>query len=132
MIAAPREGHLDQVFHMFAFLKNHHNGVMVFDPTEPTIEEHLFPSQDWSASPYGDDPEVLPLNMPDPRGEGVIVRAFVDPDHAGDHINRRLRTGFIIFVNSAPVFWFSKKQGCVETSSFGAEFIAMRQCCEHI
>ena len=30
MMALPREGHLDAVFHMFAFLKRKHNGVMSF------------------------------------------------------------------------------------------------------
>ena len=32
MMALMREGHLDAVFHMFAFLKRKHNGVIVFDP----------------------------------------------------------------------------------------------------
>ena len=60
------------------------------------------------------------------------MRAFVDSDHAGDTVTRRSRTGFLIFLNSAPIYWYSKKQGSVETSSFGAEFIAMKQCCEYI
>ena len=60
------------------------------------------------------------------------MRAFVDSDHAGDTATRRSRTGYIIFLNSAPIYWFSKKQTCVETSSFGSEFIAMKQCCEYI
>ena len=32
----------------------------------------------------------------------------------------------------APVFWFSKKQTTVETSSFGSEFVAMKNCTEYI
>ena len=35
MMTLPREGHIDAVFHMFAFMKRKHNGVIVFDPTEP-------------------------------------------------------------------------------------------------
>ena len=132
MMALPREGHLDQLFHMFAFLKGNHNGVMVFDPTEPTIDESQFPDQDWSASPYAGSTEELPPNMCEPRGVGMTMRAFVDSDHATDTTNRRSRTGFIIFLNSAPIYWYSKKQTSVETSSFGAEFIAMKQCCEYI
>ena len=132
MMAMPREGHLDQLFHMFAFLKCNHNGVMVFDPTEPTIDESLFPEQDWSATPYSGSKEELPPNMCEPRGIGMTMRAFVDSDHATDTTNRRSRTGFIIFLNSAPIYWYSKKQTSVETSSFGAEFIAMKQCCEYI
>jgi hypothetical protein len=60
------------------------------------------------------------------------MRAFVDSDHAGDSVTRRSRTGFMIFLNSSPIYWFSKKQTSVETSTFGSEFIAMKQCCEYI
>jgi hypothetical protein len=50
----------------------------------------------------------------------------VDSDHAGDKAIRRSLTGFIIYLNSAPVVWYSKMQGTVETSVFGADFVAMR------
>ena len=70
--------------------------------------------------------------MTEARGVGMTMRAFVDSDHAGDITTRRSRTGFMIFLNGAPIYWFSKKQTSVETSSFGSEFIAMKACCEYI
>ena len=51
MVALPREGHLDAVFHMFAFLKRKHNDVIVFDLTKPEIDINKFPREDWSATP---------------------------------------------------------------------------------
>ena len=54
MMALPREGHLDVVFHMFAFLKRKHNGVIFFDPTEPEIDINKFPREYCSATPYGE------------------------------------------------------------------------------
>ena len=132
MMAMPRQGHLEQLYHMFAYLKIKHNSSMVFDPTEPDIDDTQFPKEDWTASAYGDCREELPPNMPDPKGVGFTMRAFVDSDHAGELTTRRSRTGFIIFLNSAPIFWFSKRQTSVETSSFGSEFVAMKQCCEYI
>ena len=60
------------------------------------------------------------------------MSTYVDSDHAGDTITCRSRTGFIVYLNSSPIFWFSKKQGGIETSSFGSEFIAMKQCCVYI
>ena len=66
------------------------------------------------------------------RGFGFIIRAYVDSDHAGDSVTRRSRTGFIVFCNSAPIYWTSKKQGSIETCSFGSEFIAMKNCCEYL
>jgi hypothetical protein len=51
---------------------------------------------------------------------------FVDSDHAGDKLTQRSRTGFFIFVYGAPVLWMLKKQATIETSVFGAEFVAMK------
>ena len=54
MMAFPREGHVDAVFRIFSFLKRKHNGVIVFDPTEPEIDINKFPCEYWSATPYGE------------------------------------------------------------------------------
>ena len=60
------------------------------------------------------------------------MRAYVDADHAGDKLTQRSRTGYIVFLNIAPIYWLSKKQASIQTSSFGSEFIAMKQCCEFV
>ena len=52
---------------------------------------------------------------------------FVNNDYAGDIIFCRSRSGFLIYVNSTLVQWFSKKQSTVETSVFDAEFVATKQ-----
>ena len=132
-LALPRQGHLNALFHIFTYLRSHHNSELVFDPTEPVIDENLFQRRDWSASEYGlKMQEVLPHNMPEPRGFGFTIRAFVDADYAGDSTTRYSRTGYIVFLNSSPIYWLSKKQGGVETSSFGSEFMAMKMCTEYI
>ena len=70
--------------------------------------------------------------MPEPRGLGLTILAHVDSDHAGDEVTLPSRTGFIIFLNNAPICWSPKKQVGVETSIFGSKFIAMKQCCEYL
>ena len=70
--------------------------------------------------------------MPEPRGLGVTVLSKVDADHASNTVTRRSRTGYFVWLNSALVYWFSKKQTSVESASFGSEFTAMKQCCEYI
>ena len=37
-----------------------------------------------------------------------------------------LTLGVLIFVNRAPIIWYSKRQNTVESSTFGSEFTAMR------
>jgi len=125
-LAMPREGHLDAVFHLFNYLEKRHNARIVFDPCYPTIDMTSFKECDWSSF-YGNVQEAIPPNAPEPRGKDVDLRMFVDSDHAGDKRTRRSRTGFIIFLNMAPIVWFSKKQATIETSVFGAEFVAMKQ-----
>ena len=133
-LALPREGHLEQVPHMFACLKSHHNAELVFDPSDPAIDESEFERRDWTSTEFGhlDGKEVLPPKMPEPRGVGFVMRAKVDADHASDTATRRSRTGFVVHLNSALVCWWSKKQNSVESSSFGSEFVAMKQCCEYL
>jgi hypothetical protein len=70
--------------------------------------------------------------MPKPRGRGVTSTAFVDASHGQDKKTRRSHTGFVIFINRAPIIWFSKQQTTVETSTFSSKFIALKTCMEHI
>ena len=132
-LALPREGHLEQLFHIFAYLKKKHNTEMVFDPSYPVIDKAKFERQDWSNTVYGDElKEDLPPDMPKSRGFGFITTVYVDADHAGDTITRRSRTGFLVYCNKALVHWMSKKQTSIETSSFGSEFCAMKMATEYV
>ena len=96
-LALPREGHLTELFHVFAYLKKHLNTEMVFDPSEPEIDMDSFQRQDWSYSIYstpGEElKEALPPNMPKPLGKAFTIRCFVDADHAGESLTHRSRTG---------------------------------------
>jgi hypothetical protein len=121
--AAPREGHLAAVMHIFAWMKCHTRSRVVLDPEYPTHEEA--DQQDWSEF-YPDAEELLPPDMPEPLGNPVKMTTFVDSDHAGDKVTRRSRTGVLVFLNRAPIVWYSKKQASIETSSFGSEFTAMK------
>ena len=131
-LALPRKGHLEEVYHIFGYLKKHHNAEMPFDPTEPEIDMSQFERQDWSMSIYGDVDEELPPNMPKPLGKSMKMRVYVDSDHAGESLTRRSRTGFIVFLNNAPIYWMSKKQTTCETSTFGSEFNAMKAAVEYV
>ena len=133
-LALPRAGHLKEVLHIFAYLKKHHNSEMVFDPTPVQFDRSLFERQDWSFSQYGCEEmvEELPDGMPDPLGQPMTMRVYVDSDHAGDMLTRRSRTGYVVLLNGAPIYWNSKKQTSCETSTFGSEFVAMKQATEYV
>ena len=89
-LTLPREDHLRKVFQIFAYLKTKNNGELVFDPSQPDWwkdREGMFPKMDWKGTPYPQNEDCLkeeiPENAPESRGNGMIVSAFVDSDHAG-------------------------------------------------
>jgi hypothetical protein len=110
-LALPRRGHMDQFLHIFAYLKVHHNAEIVLDPSNPVIDENAFASRDWTTSEFGhvQGKEELPGNQPEPRGLGFTIRSKVDADHASDTVTRHSRTGFLVWINCALVYWMSKK-----------------------
>ena len=130
-MAMPREGHMEAVFRVFAYLKARHNLCMVFDPTYLSIDKTKLQEHEWKCL-YGDVKEAIPNNCPKPLRREVDLRMFVDSDHATDETTRRSRTGYFIYVNSALVNRLSKKQATIETSVFGAEFVAMKQGVEAV
>jgi hypothetical protein len=121
----PCKGHLDALLHAFAYLKSKHNAQLVLDPTYPTIDMSKFIECDWKHF-YGDMNEAIPPRAPELRGKEVDIRLFVNADHARDRLTRCSCTGFVIFLNMAPIMWYSKQQPTIETSVFGAEFVAMK------
>ena len=125
-VAMPREGHLEQVLHIVGYLKQHPKLRILFDDYVPRLKEKWFKSYDWIDF-YRDAAEAIPPNMPEPRGRDATITCFVDANHAGDMANRRSQTGVLIFMNQAPIHWYSKQQTTVETSTFGSEFCAMKR-----
>ena len=135
-LAFPRTGHLNQALHMFKYLDIHTESELTFDPKLYSIDTNVLNEADEKikamSSLYVDAKEELPPNAPKPRGKSVQVNCFVDSDHAGDKITRRSHTGILLYLNSAPISWFSKKQTTVESSTYGSEFVALRLASEQI
>ena len=133
--ASPRQGDLEQVIDIYGYLKKYEKLTLYFDPQIPAIADvadfdgnkpEAFKEQ------YRDAEEQVPVNMPKPRGRMVTTTAYVDASHAANKMTRRSHTGFILFVNRAPISWYSKRQNTVESSAFSSEFIALRTCMESI
>ena len=130
-MALPRKGHLEQVYHVFRYLKTHSKRRLFFDPQHPDIDKHGFSTYEWYDF-YRDAKEQVPNDMPPPRGSAVSTHCFVDVDHASNTVTQRSQTEILIFLNRALIVWYSKRQNTVETSTFGSEFIAMRTAVEHL
>jgi hypothetical protein len=120
----PRWGHLYQVFHIFGYLKHNKRSSIIFDEQQVPWNEADFPKHDWTDF-YKDVKEPIPPKAPPPRGNAVQINCFVDADHAGNKITWRSQTGILIFINRAPILWYSKAQN---TLSFQPSDLRSRLC----
>lgn len=130
--ANPRQGHLVLALHLFGYLKKYTSRSLVMNSFPLDVAEEL---QQESFHPdflddYPDATEEIGNNYPQPYGRSLQTSVFFDADHAHDHKTRRSISGLIIFVGSTPVSWSSKRQGCIATSTYCAEFVSMRSAVE--
>ncbi len=107
--------------HIMAYLGLYHDKCLCIDPTYPEIDDDQFPVTDWKDF-YGDITETIPPNAPKPPGKPVDLCMF---NHAGDKQTRCSYSGFLIYVNTALVDWYSWQQATIKTRVFGTESVAM-------
>ena len=67
-----------------------------------------------------------------PKGKPVWTSTFVDANLMHDFTTGRSATGVLHMLNQTPMDWFSKRQGQVETATYGSEFVAARTATEQI
>ena len=81
------EGNLIEVFQTLSFLNSKKNGVTVFYPAYPQINQIQFPTEDYSATTYSPCREDVPSKAPAPADISFTMTAFVDSDHADDSVS---------------------------------------------
>ena len=102
----PHIGHLEQVIHMFSYLKLHPKRNISFDAAHPSIDERRFKKYDWYDF-YCGAKEAIPLDCPEPLGNSISTHCFVNADVAGNLMSRKIQTVVLIFCNRAPIIWHS-------------------------
>ena len=98
----------------------------VHDPSSRDVDHSVFMKCDWTRY-YWNVKEAVIMKAPAQRWKEVDICIFVDSDHAVDKKLCRSRSDFLIYVNTDLVQWYLKKQSTVETSVFGAMFVAVKQ-----
>ena len=131
--ACPREYHLKLALGMFEYLKKFPTRQIAIDarPLEFTRDMSRF--KDFHLDFLGDYPdarEELDPGFPEAFGTPLETTICVDADHAHDLKTRRSITGLLAFVGSTPVVWYSRRQGSIASSTYAAEFSALRSATE--
>jgi hypothetical protein len=129
--SSPREGHYKRMVRLFGYLKKYPDKSISIDGRDPIYapdhEDELRPD---FADQYSYASEEIDSMFPEPLGPELATTIFFDSDHAHDKITGRSISGVIVMVGRTPVIWKSKRQGAVATSTYGAEFSAMRLATE--
>jgi hypothetical protein len=125
------ERHLVIALHVMGYLRLKYNSQLIFDPSYPHVDDSTFQHHNWEEL-YGDVQEAIPTKALPPLRKEVNLHMMVDSNHAGVKSTQCSQTGFLIFLNMLLIKWLSQKQPMIESSVFGAEFVAMklgwRQC----
>lgn len=82
------------------------------------------------ANQYSYAKEEIDAHFPVPLGDEMKVNIYFDSDHANDKVSGRSISGVIVFIGGTPIIWRSKRQGSVQTSTYGAELNSMRLAVE--
>ena len=72
----------------------------------------------------------MPEDSLNPRGNVVSTYCFVDAGLFDDRATRRYHTGVLIFVNKAPILWYSKQYNTVDTRMFTSDSINLKTATE--
>ena len=86
-LALLREGHLDPVFHIYAYLRQTYNSHLVFDLTYPVIDENSFKKCNWKDF-YDDISEAIPTDASKESKKEVDLWMYTGNDHTGDKLTR--------------------------------------------
>ena len=97
-LAMLRWGHLEQLHHMFGYLKANPKQKLFFDPQHLNIDKRAFKEYDWYDF-YRDSKERIPSDMPVLHGHLVSMHCFVDSNHVGDKVTQRSQMGILIFLS---------------------------------
>jgi hypothetical protein len=128
--AMPRRGHLERAKQIYGYLRKMKEARIRVLTNEPDYSDYQDPEYDWSSSVYGDVKEIIPTDIPEPKGKYITLSHYSDVNLYHDMVTGRSVTAILHFLNQTPMDW--KKQATVETATFGSEFIAARTTIDQI
>jgi hypothetical protein len=122
----PRSGDLERAKQIYGYLRKMKEARIRVITNEPDYSDYQDPEYDWSLSVYGDAREIIPTDIPEPKGKYVTLSHYFDANLYHDMVTGRSVTAILHFLNQTPMDWYLKKQATVATATFGSEFIAAR------
>ena len=96
------------------------------DPSVPDVDSSVSIINFYCREFYRDMVEDDPHQIPEPLGNLVYVRCFVDAEHGGNVITIRSHSGVLLFVDNSLIKSFRNPQNTYKPITFGSELVALR------
>jgi hypothetical protein len=109
-----------------------HNTAIRIQADKPDYSALPTKVYDWEQSIYAGAEGLIPDDNPIPLGKPVVMTTFVDANLYHDLVTGKSVSGILHLFNKTVIGWYSKKQGTVETTTYGLEFAAARTAMEQI
>ena len=129
---APRQGHLERLKRIYAYVtrtRDYVNRCRVTEPDYSYLPEQKF---DWTHTVYGYVQERIPYDIPDALHQSDTTTTTMDAILKHGLATGRSLTGCLHFVNHTPIDSYSKRQPTVETATYGSEFVPSKTSTEQI
>jgi hypothetical protein len=76
--AMPRRGHLERAKQIYGYLRKMKEARIRVLTNEPDYSDYQDPECDWSSSVYGNVKEIIPTDIPEPKGKYVTLSHYFD------------------------------------------------------
>jgi len=126
----PRKGHLKRAEKIFGYLKKYKKRGYIIDPRDPIVNIKYDKVVPDFGNQYSDFVEDEDPRLPLPLMKELATNIFIDSNHGHDQSKGRSITGMFSFVGRTPVTQMAKRQSAVQTTTFGAEFVALKKAVE--
>jgi len=130
---APRSGHLNKLKHICGCLRSLPHQKIRFrkDPPDVTAFDNS-KDHSWAVMACSEEPEDIPSDAPEELGEELALTHCFDANLMHDVVTGKAVAGCLHLLNKTPIHSCSKKQGSVETATFGAKFSAAGTSMEQV
>jgi hypothetical protein len=130
--ANPCLGHLNRCKRIYGYLYKMRNAAIRIRVDTPDYSALPTKVYDWEQSIYAGAEELIPDDNPIPLGKPVVMTTFVDANLYHDLVTGKSVSSILHLFNKTVIDWYSKKQGTVETATYGSEFVAAHTAMEQI
>jgi hypothetical protein len=107
--AMPRRGHLERAKRIYGYLRKMLEARIRVLTNEQDYSDYQDLEYDWSLSVYGDVKEIIPMDIPEPKGKYVTLSHYFDVNLYHDMVTGRSVTAILHFLNQTPMDWYLKK-----------------------